>query len=93
MNEADVDGFNLSRTVVPECLESFIDLVLPILQERGAYKRDYTSGTYRQKLFGWGDRLPDQHPAAAARWIERGRCGSAVSRTIAGGMQPTRHRQ
>src|SRR6516165_2743763 len=68
VNEADVDGFNLSRTVVPECLESFIDLVLPILQERGAYKRDYASGSYRQKLFGYGDRLPDGHPAAAARW-------------------------
>ena len=70
VNEADVDGFNLSRTVVPECLESFVDLVLPILQERGAYKRDYAPGTYRQKLFGRGDRLPDEHPVAMARWIE-----------------------
>jgi alkanesulfonate monooxygenase SsuD/methylene tetrahydromethanopterin reductase-like flavin-dependent oxidoreductase (luciferase family) len=68
VNEADVDGFNLSRTVVPECLESLIELVLPVLQERGAYKRDYAPGTYRQKLFGRGDRLPDDHPAAAARW-------------------------
>lgn len=68
VSEADVDGFNLSRTVVPECLESFIDLVLPILQERGVYKRDYAPGTYRQKLFGCGDLLPDEHPAAAARW-------------------------
>jgi long-chain alkane monooxygenase len=77
VNEADVDGFNLSRTVVPECLESFIDLVLPILQERGAYKCDYAPGTYRQKLFGCGDRLPDDHPAAAARWIESGTFGPA----------------
>jgi alkanesulfonate monooxygenase SsuD/methylene tetrahydromethanopterin reductase-like flavin-dependent oxidoreductase (luciferase family) len=68
IKEADVDGFNLSRTVVPECLESFIDLVIPILQERGAYKREYAPGTYRQKLFALGDRLPDEHPAAAARW-------------------------
>ena len=70
VREADVDGFNLSRTVVPECLASFIDLVVPILQERGAYKRGYAPGTYRQKLFGYGDRLPDEHPAAAARWSE-----------------------
>jgi hypothetical protein len=70
VREADVDGFNLSRTVVPECLESFIDLVVPILQERGAYKRGYAAGTYRQKLFGSGDRLPDEHPAAALRWSE-----------------------
>ena len=68
MTEADVDGFNLSRTVLPECLESFIDLVVPVLQERGAYKTGYAAGTYRQKLFGAGDRLPDTHPAAAERW-------------------------
>jgi alkanesulfonate monooxygenase SsuD/methylene tetrahydromethanopterin reductase-like flavin-dependent oxidoreductase (luciferase family) len=68
VNEADVDGFNLSRTVVPECLESFIDLVVPVLQERGAYKRDYAPGTYRRKLFSLGDRLPSEHPAALARW-------------------------
>jgi hypothetical protein len=70
MQEADVDGFNLSRTVVPECLESFIDLVVPVLQDRGVYQRDYAPGTYRQKLFGSGDRLPASHPAAAERWVD-----------------------
>jgi len=50
--EADVDGFNLSRTVMPECLEDFIELVVPRLQERGIYKREYGEGTYREKLFG-----------------------------------------
>jgi FMN-dependent oxidoreductase (nitrilotriacetate monooxygenase family) len=83
VSEADVDGFNLSRTVVPECLASFIDLVVPILQERGAYKRDYALGTYRQKLFGCGDRLPDEHPAVAARWTESGARGSVAPRMIA----------
>jgi FMN-dependent oxidoreductase (nitrilotriacetate monooxygenase family) len=51
-SEADVDGFNLSRTVLPECLEDFIALVVPRLQERGMYKREYGAGTYREKLFG-----------------------------------------
>ena len=37
VRDADVDGFNLSRTVMPECLESFIELVVPLLQERGIY--------------------------------------------------------
>src|SRR5215469_1268961 len=32
--EADVDGFNLSRTVIPECVEDFVDLVVPELQSR-----------------------------------------------------------
>jgi hypothetical protein len=59
-------------------LESFIDLVLPILQDRGAYKRDYAQGTYRQKLFGCGDRLPDEHPAVAARWSASLTRGPAV---------------
>ena len=41
VEETDIDGFNLSRIVTPESLEDFVDLVVPILQERGAYKRDY----------------------------------------------------
>ncbi len=68
VEDADVDGFNLSRTVIPECLESFIDLVVPELQDRGVFKTAYAPGTYRNKLFGAGDRLPDTHPAARERW-------------------------
>jgi FMN-dependent oxidoreductase (nitrilotriacetate monooxygenase family) len=68
VTEGDVDGFNLARTVVPECLDAFIDLVVPVLQERGVYKREYAAGSYRQKLFGCGDRLPATHPAADTRW-------------------------
>ncbi len=60
--EADVDGFNLSRTVVPECFDDFIALVVPLLQERGVYKTRYAEGTLRGKLFG-RDRLPASHPA------------------------------
>jgi FMN-dependent oxidoreductase (nitrilotriacetate monooxygenase family) len=68
MDEGDVDGFNLARTVVPECLDAFIDLVVPVLQERGAFKREYAPGSYRQKLFGRGDRLPDTHPVNLSRF-------------------------
>jgi FMN-dependent oxidoreductase (nitrilotriacetate monooxygenase family) len=67
MVEADLDGFNLSRTVMPEGLESFIDLVIPILQERGLYKTAYAPGTLREKLRGAGPRLPASHAAAAYR--------------------------
>ena len=71
MAEADVDGFNLSRTVMPECLEAFIDLVVPVLQERGLYKSAYAPGTYREKLFGQGPLLPPTHPAAGHRdWVQ-----------------------
>jgi long-chain alkane monooxygenase len=68
ITEADVDGFNLSRTVVPECLETFIDLIVPELQDRGLYKTEYVPGTYRHKLFGVGGRLGNDHPAALERW-------------------------
>ncbi len=68
IGEADVDGFILSRTVTPECFADFIDLVVPILQRRGAFKEAYAAGTLREKLFAAGPRLPDTHPAAAARF-------------------------
>jgi FMN-dependent oxidoreductase (nitrilotriacetate monooxygenase family) len=64
--ETGVDGFNLSRTVAPECFEDFIELVVPLLQERGAYKRAYRDGTLREKLFGRA-RLPESHTAAQFR--------------------------
>jgi alkanesulfonate monooxygenase SsuD/methylene tetrahydromethanopterin reductase-like flavin-dependent oxidoreductase (luciferase family) len=68
VDAADVDGFNLSRTVVPECVEDFVALVVPELQSRGVMKREYAAGTLRQKLFGADRaRLPDSHPAAAYR--------------------------
>jgi FMN-dependent oxidoreductase (nitrilotriacetate monooxygenase family) len=66
VEEADVDGFNLSRTVAPACLEDFITLVVPVLQDRGCYKRAYVPGPYRAKLFGTA-RLRASHPAAGFR--------------------------
>ena len=67
VEDADVDGFNLSRTVMPEGLEDFCNLVVPVLQERGVYKTGYAPGTYREKLFGAGPLLGAPHPAAATR--------------------------
>ena len=68
VDEADVDGFILSRTVTPECFADFIELVVPELQRRGAYKTSYAPGTLRTKLFGTGNHLPSTHPAALHRW-------------------------
>ncbi len=65
--ETGVDGFNLTRTVVPECHEAFVDLVVPELQDRGAYKTAYEPGSLRHKLHGEGDRLPARHAASAFR--------------------------
>jgi FMN-dependent oxidoreductase (nitrilotriacetate monooxygenase family) len=59
----DLDGFNLVRTVSPESFEDFVDLVVPVLQERGLFKADYAQGTLRRKLFG-RDHLPERHGEA-----------------------------
>jgi len=67
VDDTGVDGFNLSRTVVPESFEDFIDIVAPELQHRGLHKTAYTEGSLRHKLFGQGDRLPARHAAAAFR--------------------------
>jgi alkanesulfonate monooxygenase SsuD/methylene tetrahydromethanopterin reductase-like flavin-dependent oxidoreductase (luciferase family) len=67
VEETGVDGFNLSRTVVPESYDDFIDLVVPELQNRGRYKTAYGEGTLRSKLFGEGDLLPGRHAAASFR--------------------------
>ena len=67
VEEGGVDGFNLSRIVVPESFSDFIDLVIPELQDRGLYKTDYAPGSLRRKLFGEGNRLPARHAAHAFR--------------------------
>ncbi len=61
---ADIDGFNLQRSGEPQHLIDFIDLVIPELQNRGVYKHAYKGGSFREKLFGAGDRILPGHPAA-----------------------------
>lgn len=43
------DGFNI-RTVVPNGLADFVDLVVPVLQERGIFRKEYESDTLRGNL-------------------------------------------
>ena len=67
IDETGIDGFNLAYTVMPECINDFVDLVVPELQRRGIYKTEYAPGTAREKLFGYGPRLPNSHPASKFR--------------------------
>jgi FMN-dependent oxidoreductase (nitrilotriacetate monooxygenase family) len=69
VEETDVDGFNLTNVITPGSFADFIDLVVPELQRRGAYKTSYEEGTLRHKLFGQGPRLPETHRAARYRRI------------------------
>jgi FMN-dependent oxidoreductase (nitrilotriacetate monooxygenase family) len=68
IEDTGIDGFNLARTVTPECYRDFVELVVPELQARGAYKTEYAEGTLREKIFGAGRAyLPDAHAGAAKR--------------------------
>jgi len=65
--DAGVDGINIVSTTIPGIYEEFIDQVMPVLRERGLASPEPTPGTFRHKLFGEGDRLPDRHPATRYR--------------------------
>jgi alkanesulfonate monooxygenase SsuD/methylene tetrahydromethanopterin reductase-like flavin-dependent oxidoreductase (luciferase family) len=67
--ETDVDGFNLAYAVTPGTFVDLVDLLVPELQRRGAYKTTYRPGTLREKLFGQGARLSPEHPAAGYRHL------------------------
>lgn len=64
VEEGEIDGFNLARTVAPESYEDFIDIVVPELQDRGLYKTAYEEGTLRHRVLGQGDRLSPRHPGS-----------------------------
>jgi hypothetical protein len=45
--ESGVDGFKLTRTVVPESFKNFIDVIVPEHQSRGVYRTAYVHGSLR----------------------------------------------
>ncbi|QUW22866.1 LLM class flavin-dependent oxidoreductase [Sporosarcina sp. Marseille-Q4063] len=66
MDYADIDGFNIVYSITPGSFEDFVELVVPVLQERGLVRREYEDGTFRNNLFG-RDQLADEHPAKQVR--------------------------
>ena len=44
------DGFMLSPIYCPGAIEEFVDLVVPVLQRRGLYRREYRGVTQRDHL-------------------------------------------
>ncbi|GLW07243.1 hypothetical protein Misp01_23730 [Microtetraspora sp. NBRC 13810] len=45
-----MDGFNISPHLLPAVLEDIVDKLVPELQERGAYRTEYTGTTLREHL-------------------------------------------
>jgi alkanesulfonate monooxygenase len=44
------DGFNIMFPYVPEGLDAFVDLVVPELQRRGIFRREYEGKTLRENF-------------------------------------------
>jgi long-chain alkane monooxygenase len=66
--EADLDGILLHPQVQPSSTTDFVELVLPILRDRGARPATGDATTLRQRLFpDAGPVLPADHPGAAHR--------------------------
>lgn len=57
------DGFIIGSHLVPWGLDEFVDRVVPLLQERGSLRADYTGATLRENL---GLAVPHRSPAEAA---------------------------
>jgi alkanesulfonate monooxygenase len=44
------DGFNITPPYLPGGCDDFVDLVIPVLQERGLFRTAYESATLREHL-------------------------------------------
>lgn len=53
-NAGAADGFNLMLDEFPRGLETFVDQVVPLLQQRGLFRYDYEQSTIRQRLAAHG---------------------------------------
>lgn len=49
--QTGIDGFNLAYAIAHESMRDVVDLIVPELQQRGRYRRDYSNGTLREKIF------------------------------------------
>ncbi|RDW74813.1 bacterial luciferase-like protein [Coleophoma cylindrospora] len=72
INVADIDGFIVSYVSNPQSYEDFVELLVPVLQERGIMWKDYAvpGGTFRENLRrAPGEKnLPQNHIASQFRY-------------------------
>lgn len=66
VEEADVDGFNIGSVTNPGSWEDVVDLLVPVLQERGLFWKDYDvpGGTFRENLMGQSELRSDHYGAS-----------------------------
>ncbi|CCH46625.1 putative secreted protein [Wickerhamomyces ciferrii] len=70
VEEYDIDGFNFWPNSFPDDLKSIVDLLIPELQARGIFHKDYTSTTLRENVNETKGKtfLGRDHPAYKLRW-------------------------
>jgi hypothetical protein len=61
MDGGAADGFNITPTHLPGGIDDFVELVVPELQRRGRFRREYEGATLRENL---------GLPAAPSRWTQ-----------------------
>lgn len=69
VDEADVDGFNIGSVTNPGSWEDVVDLLVPVLQERGLMWTEYAvpGGTFRENLLGTKE-LRSDHYGSSFKW-------------------------
>ena len=65
--DTDIDGFNLAYILAHQTFADVVEFIVPELQKRGVYQTSYAQGTLREKLFGAGPYLPENHRGAKYR--------------------------
>ncbi|WP_144730767.1 LLM class flavin-dependent oxidoreductase [Acinetobacter oleivorans] len=67
VEDTDIDGFNLAYILAHQTFADVVEFIVPELQKRGVYQTSYAHGTLREKLFGAGPYLPENHRGAKYR--------------------------
>ncbi|HGH3635387.1 TPA: LLM class flavin-dependent oxidoreductase [Acinetobacter baumannii] len=67
VEDTDVDGFNLAYILAHQTFADVVEFIVPELQKRAVYQTSYAQGTLREKLFGAGPYLPENHRGAKYR--------------------------
>jgi FMN-dependent oxidoreductase (nitrilotriacetate monooxygenase family) len=62
LDDVGIDGINLLQYHSYDTARDFIELVVPVLRERGRLRTTYdVNESLRDRIFGAGDQLPDRH--------------------------------
>jgi FMN-dependent oxidoreductase (nitrilotriacetate monooxygenase family) len=65
-----VDGFNLAHVTNPGSFKDIIEYLLPELQRRGRFRSESSTDTATARyVFQGRDRLRDDHPGSAYKWL------------------------